>query len=275
MQDDFKTGFLKTLWVIREYLPQVVIGGGWVPLIYYHYFQGDKSKNPLRTMDIDFFVPDNIPVIGSNTLDQLLIDAGLKSEFKSRDIPPIIHYEGKIDNFAVEIEFLTNQVGSREDKVIEVQKGLHAEALRYLSISLENVITVKIDDFYNESTPYLFEVKVPAPAAFIFHKGLVFQRRKDRNKKAKDLYYIFDVLVNFSDTKDDIFYKFKLLKNKYRAWFDTFVSNMEKYFSYITSEGVHLVSKQRPMTSFPRLTDDQFRFYVFGIFQGLIKNIKQ
>lgn len=108
MQDDFKIGFLKTLWVIREYLPQVVIGGGWVPLIYYHYFQGDKSKNPLRTMDIDFFAPDNIPVVGSKTLDQLLTDAGLKSEFKSRDIPPIIHYEGKIDNFDVEIEFLTN-----------------------------------------------------------------------------------------------------------------------------------------------------------------------
>lgn len=274
MQDDFKTGFLKTLWVIREYLPQVVIGGGWVPLIYYHYFQGDKSKNPLRTMDIDFFVPDNIPVIGSKTLDQLLTDAGLKSEFKSRDIPPIIHYEGKIDNFDVEIEFLTNQVGSREDKVIEVQKGLHAEALRYLSISLENVITVKIDDFDNESMRYLFEVKVPAPAAFIFHKGLVFQRRKDRNKKAKDLYYIFDVLVNFPDNKD-ILNEFKLLKNKYRPWFDKFLSNMEKYFSDMTSEGIQLVSEQRPITSFPRLTDDQFKFYASGIFQGLIKKIKE
>jgi hypothetical protein len=275
MQDDFKTGFLKTLWVIREYLPQVVIGGGWVPLIYYHYFQGDKSKNPLRTIDIDFFVPDNIPVIGSKTLDQLLTDAGLKSEFKSRDIPPIIHYKGKIDNFDVEIEFLTNQVGSREDKVIEVQKGLHAEALRYLSISLENVIAVKIDDFDNESKRYVFEVKVPAPAAFIFHKGLVFQRRKDKNKKAKDLHYIFDVLVNFSDNEDNIFNEFKQLKNRYKPWFDKFISNMEKYFSDMTSEGIQLVSEQRPITSFPRLTDDQFKFYAFGIFQRLIKNIKK
>lgn len=166
-------------------------------------------------------------------------------------------------------------MGSREDKVIEVQKGLHAEALSYLSISLENVITVKIDDFDNESMPYLFEVKVPAPAAFIFHKGLVFHRRKDRNKKAKDLYYIFDVLVNFSDSDDDIYNEFKLLKNRYRPWFDTFVSNMEKYFSDMTSEGIQLVSEQRPVTSFPRLTDDQFKFYAFGIFQGLIKKIKE
>jgi hypothetical protein len=225
-------------------------------------------------MDIDFFVPDNIPVIGSKTLDQLLTDAGLKSEFKSRDIPPIIHYEGKIDNFEVEIEFLTNQVGSSEDKVIEVQKGLYAEALRYLSISLENVIAVKIDDFDNESERYVFEVKVPAPAAFIFHKGLVFQRRKDKIKKAKDLYYIFDVLVNFSDSDDNILNEFKQLKNRYKPWFDKFISNMEKYFSDMTSEGIQLVSEQRPIMSFLRLTDDQFKFYAFGIFQRLIKNIK-
>jgi len=34
MTDDFKVGFLKTLWIIRGYLSEIVIGGGWVPLIY-------------------------------------------------------------------------------------------------------------------------------------------------------------------------------------------------------------------------------------------------
>lgn len=274
MRDDFKTGFLKTLWIIREYLSQIVIGGGWVPLIYYHYLIGDKSKNPIRTMDIDFFVKEIVPVIGPKTLDQLLTEAGMKSEFKSIDTPPIVHYEGKIDNFDVEIEFLTNQAGSKNEKVIEVQKGLHAEALRYISISLENVITVTIDDFADAAKPHPLEVKVPTPAAFIFHKGLVFQRRKNKNKKAKDLYYIFDVLLNFSDGRKDIFDEFKFLKKRYKPWFGDFVLNMEKYFLDVTSEGVQLVAGQRPINSLPRLTDDQFKTYVYGTFQELIKNTK-
>lgn len=275
MADNFKVGFLKTLWIIREYLSQVVIGGGWVPLIYYHYLIGDKSLNPLRTRDIDFFVGDNVPVIGSESLDQLLTNAGLKSEFKSLDTPPVVHYEGKIENCDVEIEFLTDQIGSKQNKVIEVQKGLHAEALRYISISLENVVTVSIDDFVDAERPQLFHVRVPTPAAFIFHKGLVFKRRNKRNKKAKDLFYIFDVLVNFSNNMNDILNDLGQLKNKYTPWFEKFISNMEMYFANMTSEGIQLVSEQRTINSLPRLTDDQFRTYVYGTFQELIRNIKK
>ena len=275
MADIFKAGFLKTLWIIREYLSQVVIGGGWVPLIYYHYLIGDKSLNPLRTLDIDFFVGDNVPVIGSESLDQLLTNAGLKSEFKSLDTPPVVHYEGKIEKFDVEIEFLTDQIGSKQDKVIEVQKGLHAEVLRYISISLENVITVSIDDFVEVKRPQHFQVRVPTPAAFIFHKGLVFKKRNKRNKKAKDLFYIFDVLVNFSNNIDYILNDFGLLKNKYKPWFEKFISNMEMYFANLTSEGIQLVLEQRSISSLPRLTDAQFSAFVYGTFQELISNIKK
>ena len=28
MPEDFKAGFLKTLWILRDYLPVIVIGGG-------------------------------------------------------------------------------------------------------------------------------------------------------------------------------------------------------------------------------------------------------
>lgn len=41
-------------------------------------------------------------------------------------------------------------------------------------------------------------VKVPTPAAYIFHKGLIFTRRKDRGKRAKDFYYIFDSLFYYN-----------------------------------------------------------------------------
>jgi hypothetical protein len=29
MSEAFKKGFLKTLWILKEYLPVIIIGGGW------------------------------------------------------------------------------------------------------------------------------------------------------------------------------------------------------------------------------------------------------
>jgi len=50
------------------------------------------------------------------------------------------HGQGTIDSEEVEIEFLTDQRGPRGDVVIEVQKGLHAEALRFISILISHAI---------------------------------------------------------------------------------------------------------------------------------------
>ncbi len=64
MPEDFKAGFLKTLWILREYLSVIVVGGGWVPLLYYHYLVADKSREPIRTRDIDLLVDTHVPVLG-------------------------------------------------------------------------------------------------------------------------------------------------------------------------------------------------------------------
>ena len=134
MNDFFVSGFLKTLWILKEYLPVIVIGGGWAPFMYHRYLLGNKGHEPIRTRDIDFMVPASVPVIGKKTVDQVLIEAGFEAVFKSRDIPPVIHYEGNIENMDVEIEFLVDQTGSNTEIVLEVQKGLHAEALRFIAI---------------------------------------------------------------------------------------------------------------------------------------------
>jgi hypothetical protein len=40
------------------------------------------------------------------------------------------------------------------------------------------------------------------------------------------------------------------------------------------SEGVFLVSSQRPTYSLPALNDDQFKQYLYGTFRDLIEKIK-
>jgi hypothetical protein len=271
MPQDFKAGFLKTLWILRDYLPVIVIGGGWVPLLYYHYLLADKSRVPIRTRDIDLLVDIQVPLVGDKRVDRLLLDAGFKATFKSSDTPPVIHYEGNIDGEEVEIEFLTDQRGPRDDVVIEVQKGLYAEALRFISIPISHTIEVTIDDFRIGGEYHRLNVKVPSPEAYIFHKGLIFERRKDKQKKAKDLYYIFDILANCPELKGRIIEGLKGLEKEYPSWFSRFIKNLQNNFSDLVSDGIAMISSQRPASAFPQLTDDQFRQYVFGIFQQFTK----
>ena len=274
MPENFKAGFLKTLWIIRAYLSEIVIGGGWVPLIYYHYLLADKSREPIRTRDIDLMVKLKLPVIGSKTVDQLLVEAGFRPNFKSRDTPPVICYEGNIDGHEVEIEFLTDQKGAKEDAVIEVQKGLSAQSLRFISIPLTNVIEVEIDDIPVGDGSSTLKVKIPSPGAYIFHKGLVFPRRGRQQKKAKDLYYIFDILANCLELRERIINELRELKKGYTPWFRRFNKNLEVNFSNITSDGVKLVFSQRPASAFPNLNDEQFKQYVLAIFTEFTEEIK-
>jgi hypothetical protein len=274
MNDPFVTGFLKTLRILKDYLSVIVIGGGWAPFIYYRYLIGDKAHEPVHTRDIDFMVQAQLPIIGSKTVDQLLIEAGFEAIFKSRDIPPLIHYEGNIDGLDVEIEFLTEQTGSMSDLVLKVQNGLHAEALRFISIVIENVIEVTIDDAISAEALSSLKVKVPTPSAYIFHKGLVFTRRRDREKRAKDLYYIFDIITGYSRIKLDIMDDFQDLSQKYPAWYQTFIKNLSLYFEDINSEGVLWVAEQRPLYDFPGLNEAQFRNFVFATFEEFIKCLR-
>jgi hypothetical protein len=273
MPGEFKTGFLKTLWILRDYLSIIVIGGGWVPLLYYHYLLADKSKDPIRTRDIDLLVDVRLPLVGDKSVDQLLLKAGLEPKFKSSDTPPVIHYEGAIDGHEVEIEFLTDQRGAKDDVVIEVQKGLHAEALRFISIPINHVIELTIDDFQIRGECHPLRVKVPAPAAYIFHKGLTFEQRKDKQKKAKDLYYIFDILANCTELREQIIKGLYGFEKDYSSWFSRFMKNLKKNFSDVTSDGIIMVSSQRPAGSFPELTDEQFSQYVLVIFQQFIEKL--
>jgi hypothetical protein len=274
MPEDFKAGFLKALWILRDYLSVIVVGGGWVPFLYYHYLVADKSREPIRTRDIDLLVDTHVPVLGGKSVDRLLLEAGFKPVFRSSDTPPVIHYEGTIEGEEVEIEFLTDQRGAKEDVVLEVQKGLHAEALRFISIPITHAIEVTIDDFRIGAERHPFTVKVPSPEAYIFHKGLIFERRKDKQKKAKDLYYIFDILANCPELREKIIKGLNGFEKQYPPWFSSFIRNLQGYFSDLTADGILMISSQRPAGAFPKLTEEQFRQYVLGIFQELKEEVQ-
>lgn len=144
MKDDFKKGFFRTLEILEDYLDDIVIAGGWAPLIYYHYLLNKKEIEPLRTKDIDIVVPEKLAKRKKRSVDEVLSEAGFKLKYKSRHTPPVVSYEGKIEGIDVEIEFVTHLRGSGRDHVIKVQENLHAQALRYMIILIENYIKVRM-----------------------------------------------------------------------------------------------------------------------------------
>ena len=163
---------------------------------------------------------------------------------------------------------------AKEDMAIEVQKGLIAQSLRFISIPLTNVIEVEIDDIPVRDGSSSLKVKTPSPGAYIFHKGLVFSRRWEQQKKAKDLYYIFDILANCLELRERIINELRELKKGYTPWFRRFIKNLEVNFSNVTSDGVMLVFTQWPAGAFPNLNDEQFKQYVLGVFTEFIREIK-
>jgi len=267
------SGLYKALIILSDYLPEIVVGGGWAPFLYNRYLFRNRQREPVFTRDIDFMVNPKIPIIGQKTVDQLLVEAGLSTKFKSREDPPVIHYEGTIDGSDVEIEFLTDQIGSKPDAVLEVQKGLHAEALRYVSLLVENTMVLIIDDTDLMNAPAKLTVKVPTPAAYIFQKGLIFKRRRDHQKRAKDLYYIFDILAGSREIRHDLGREFSEFRRKHTRWYRTFMVNLGELFEGPGSEGVLLVAEQRPANAYVGLDDLQFQHFAFGTVEEFIKAI--
>ncbi len=271
MSELFARGFFRVLVTLKDYLPHIVVGGGWAPFLYYRYLVGNKDHRTVFTRDIDLMVGTRLPEAGSMTVDQLLIEAGMKARFKSRDIPPLIHYEGKIEGLEIEIEFLTDQTGSKPDLVVEVQKGLHAEALRYISIIVENAMELNIDDVELCGADTPITVRVPTPAAFIFQKGLAFPRRRDKIKAGKDLYYIFDILAGIPEIRDNIDADFAVFSETLPKWLRTFYRNLAECFESADAEGPHQAVEQRPAGAFPNLDDDQLRQYAYFTIDQFLK----
>jgi hypothetical protein len=267
MNDRLARGLFKTLWVLRDYLPEIVVGGGWAPFLYHRYLFRGSDREPVFTRDIDLLVKPVVPVIGNKTIDKVLVEAGLQAVFKSTDHPSLIHYEGQIEGLEVEIEFLTDLTGSETAVVKKVQPDLHAEALRYVSLVVENVTELTIDDFPLAEGNGPMHVRVPTPAAYILHKGLIYRRRIDPRKGDKDLYYLFDILTGCEGYKNAIFQDLVGLSTKHRAWFRRFLGQIAADFADPGSDGVLRVLGQRPANAFPGLDDDQLRQFVFGTFR--------
>ena len=186
-EDLIISDFLKSLEEWNKYL---IIGGGYAPIIYKLYFDNVNTEiSPVATRDIDTIIPriklKNI--FEEKNIDSVLISHGFKHS--SDDLlgkPPAEKYIKEIDGIEIEIEFLTDkQFRNHKEKNLKIA-GVVAQTLSYIEMSYNEPLSFKTKQDFNGL--------VVNPAAYIFHKALIFNKRKTgSNKKFKDLYGIVKV----------------------------------------------------------------------------------
>jgi hypothetical protein len=74
MTENFAHSLFKTLVILKPYLRHIVIGGGWVPFLYFHYLAKNRQHTPVLTSDIDLMVRHQVPIEGLKSIDDILTE---------------------------------------------------------------------------------------------------------------------------------------------------------------------------------------------------------
>lgn len=154
-------------------LASLILIGSWCLHVYRCTYPDSDEIPSLITSDIDFLVPQTQKFTKTIDVSNILKDLGFEII-----VSPINGYTKYIRR-ELEIEFLVPEIGRGKDgpRVIK-NLNIDAQALRYLDMLRE----------YTEWIPYRdIPLRVVGIEAYIVHKFLVSGRRKDRNKREKDI----------------------------------------------------------------------------------------
>lgn len=178
--------------VLRRFHKAGVLGaliliGSWTSIFYRVHFKNFARLNQfvLMTRDIDFLIDMPGRIKQRVDIPKLLEDLGF-----------IVSFSGsqgyiKLDHPELIVEFLTPERGRGVDRPVPLSTlGINATALRFLGFLSEDTIKVKVEDFF---------VTLPHPVRFAFHKLIIAQRRKNKDKAVKDTMLAFDILNDMID----------------------------------------------------------------------------
>ena len=235
---------LATLAALGDYLQDVVLVGGWVPHLYRRLWPSESPVEARRTFDLDAAVRGPLAVRSRSRLDVLLAAEGYTQILGGPSELAAQIYQSPPNSDLLPIEFLAPLTGRRQQATIQIQKGVTAQALRYLNILLENTFDVRLSAEAVAGSVGELTVRIPIPGAYVFHRGLIHPRGISR-RRGKDLYYIFETWASLPDLRDRIVTEITQMRSRYpRAWYRRFRSNLESLFASGAAEGVLLVFEQ-------------------------------
>jgi len=155
-------------------LEDIILIGSWCHFFYKVYFSDAQEIPLLRTLDIDFLIP-NPPKIHK--------DVNIPEILETLDFIPSHDYLTGYTKYVhpeLELEFLIAELGrGKGNKPYEIPKlHINAQGLRFLNLLQWYTLKIK----YNN-----INVTVPEPAAYVFHKFIIYERRLNKEKQKRDL----------------------------------------------------------------------------------------
>ena len=154
-------------------LDGLVIVGSWCQYYYRILFDNAPEIPLLRTLDIDFLVPNPSKFKTNVDVSELLNRLGFDNDFDyNTGLVKYVHPD-------LEIQFLTPALGRAKDTPYEIkQLNINAESLTYMKM---------LQDYKFSMTHNGLTLWLPEPEAYTLHKILISFKRKDPAKKEKDL----------------------------------------------------------------------------------------
>ena len=226
--------FFSVLEDIRNYLPDLTLVGGWMPYIYSNFLWKTPVRNSVTTVDIDFGVDQSVTRDYSKTIFETLSSLDYKERHLNMDrMFPVVLYKEKIP-----IEFITYP--TVDIKAIEKMVGqqIQINKIDKFDFLLKRRISVNIHA-KKKSKGYL--INCPKPSAFLYHKGATFMDRENKEKQAKDLYYMYFIL-RYAPDIDTIMREISQYKEK--GYLMNVSGNINKFFERVSSQGCLLVEQE-------------------------------
>jgi hypothetical protein len=204
--EDFE-GFARLVTVLRPWLAQFVIVGGWAHRLHrFHRLASPPDHLPLRTRDTDLAFSPDATLAGD--IRTALLAAGFTEELSGDNAPPATHYCLGEEDAGFYAEFLTPLFGSgvkRDGKpdATMLKAGITAQKMRYLELLLVSPWSVLVGP--EKKVPIAADVALflPNPTSFIVQKLLIHSDRTP-DKRAQDALYIHDTLELFGASLNEL-----------------------------------------------------------------------
>lgn len=157
---------LKVINDLADFLPYLVLVGGWIPYIYAKYVWKDVPNLAVTTTDIDFGI-GNKKYKGKESIASCISRLGYGEHHVSMDrlIPFVVVAKDATGDIKAEVEFISDPKGSKDIRERMVGREIKVNEIANFNILLETVRIVTVESR---------RVQVPTEPMFVFHKLLTF-----------------------------------------------------------------------------------------------------
>jgi hypothetical protein len=217
---------------IHDYLPDLTLVGGWMPYIYSNYLWKTPVRNPVTTVDIDFGVDQPVSKDYPKTIFETLSSLDYQERHPRMDrMFPVVLYKEKVP-----VEFISYP--TVDIKAIEKMVGrqIQINKIEKFDFLLKHRISINIQ---TKKKGYL--LNCPTPSAFLYHKGATFIDRENKEKQAKDLYYIYFILRYAPDIAAILK---EVSQYRQKGYLTNILDNINKFFARVSSQGCLIVEQE-------------------------------